>query len=102
MDAEAVTRTRVATGDVYEAGWLLAGGAELSDVAPDRSGPETKVVFTFQGGRELEELQNSYFSGAAEVNLAEYRKGLERAKDMMFRLLRGANPRGRGRKGAGR
>jgi hypothetical protein len=99
---ETETRTRVATGDVYEAGWLLAGGAALSDVAPDRSGPETKVVFTFQGGHELEELQNSYFSGTAVVNLAEYRKGLERAKDMMFRLLRATNPRGKSRKGAAR
>jgi hypothetical protein len=84
---------------VYEAGWLLAGGAVIADVAPDKSGPDQKVVFTFQGGHELEELQNSYFSGTAVVNLADYRRGLERAKDLMFRLLRAENPRGKGGKG---
>ena len=79
---------RLATSDLYESGFFLCSGARLAEVVPDRSGASPKIVFTFEGGCEIEELQKSYWNGNATVNLAEYRRSLETLKDIMFRRMR--------------
>jgi hypothetical protein len=84
---------RLATSDLYESGYFLCRGARLMEVAPDRSGASPKLVFTFEGNYELEELQKHYWSGEATVNLAAYRRSLEALKDEMFRILRKENRR---------
>jgi len=81
-------KMRLATSDLYESGFFLCGGAKLAEVVPDRSGPILKVVFTFEGNYELEEMQKNYWNGNATVNLAEYRRSLETLKDIMFRHIR--------------
>ena len=90
---------RLATSDLYESGYFLCGGARLAEVVPDRSGASPKLVFAFDGGDELGEMQRSYHCGTATVNLAEYRRSLEALKDIMFRHIRGASTRSNG--GAG-
>lgn len=93
---------RLATSDLYESGYFLCSGARLAEVVPDRSGPGLKLVFTFEGGYEIEEMQRSYWNGNATVNLADYRRSLEALKDIMFRQLRGEESRNRrGRDGDG-
>ena len=79
---------RLATSDLYESGYFLCGGAKLAEVVPDRSGASPKLVFTFEGNYELEEMQKNYWNGNATVNLAEYRRSLEVLKDIMFRHIR--------------
>ena len=81
---------RLATSDLYESGYFLCGGARLAEVVPDGSGVSPKLVFAFDGGDELGEMQRSYHCGTATVNLAEYRRSLEALKDIMFRHIRGA------------
>lgn len=84
---------RLATSDLYESGFFLCSGARLAEVVPDRSGASPKIVFTFEGGCEIEELQKSYWNGNATVNLSEYRRSLETLKDIMFRYVRGEEKR---------
>ena len=84
---------RLATSDLYESGYFLCGGACLAEVVPDRSGASPKLVFAFDGGDELGEMQRSYHCGTATVNLAEYRRSLEALKDIMFRHIRSAGTR---------
>lgn len=91
---------RLATSDLYESGFFLCSGARLAEAVPDRSGASPKIVFTFEGNYELEELQKSYWNGNATVNLAEYRRSLETLKDIMFRHIRGASALSNGLAGA--
>lgn len=81
---------RITTSDIYEAGFLLSQKANLVEVWSDGEGRRRSAVFILEGTENLIDLQKSYRSGKAMVNLAIFRKHLEKVKDAMFRALRTA------------
>ena len=85
---------KLTTTDLYESGFLHSQGAFLSGAWADKGNSST-VFFSFEDDSEatLSELQDSYHSGKATVNLAEYRRSLEFLKDLMFQILRKNNRR---------
>ena len=87
-------KMRLTTTDLYESGFLHSQGAFLSGAWADKGNSST-VFFSFEDDSEatLSELQDSYHSGKATVNLAEYRQSLELLKDLMFQILRKNNRR---------
>ncbi len=77
---------RTTITDVYEGSYLLANGVELVEVWVDRGRRRQTVVFAFEGGSELEELQRTYHRGTAQVNICTYRQCLNTIR----KHLRGA------------
>jgi hypothetical protein len=82
---------RIITTDLYESSFLDCSGIELAEVWLDQGRLQKTVVFAFDGNYQLEELQKSYRTGNAIVNLADYRHSLNRLRDMMFELLKNQN-----------
>ena len=85
---------RTTITDVYEGSYLLSHGMELVEVwvdracLPDRQGRQRRtVVFAFEGGRELEELQRAYHRGTASVNLCTYRQCLHTIRRSLRKAL---------------
>jgi len=77
------------TSDLYEAAYLSFNEFVLVELHVNDAGTERHVVFTFGGDRhEMRKTTRDYFSGAALVNLREYRVHLEKLKDRMFKALR--------------
>ena len=82
---------RTTTTDIYESSFLHCSGMTLADMWLDRGRLHNTAVFAFEGDCRLTELQNSYHTGNAVVNLADYRRSLNRLRELMFRLLDGQN-----------
>ena len=73
--------------DVYLGAWLLTEGAELKGVQLSRSNGKTTAVFELDGPG-IEEHAALYFKERAVVNLAVYRRHLEKLKDELFDAIR--------------
>jgi hypothetical protein len=82
---------RITTTDIYESSFLHCSGMILAEMWLDHGRLHNTAVFVFDGDCRLTELQKSYHTGNAVVNLADYRRSLNRLRELMFRLLDGQN-----------
>ena len=82
---------RITTTDLYESSFLHCSGMKLAEVWKDRGKLYDTVVFAFEGNYQLEELQKSYHTGNAQVNLSDFRRSLNRLRNRMFELLNNQN-----------
>ena len=78
---------RTTITDVYEGSFLLAHNVKLAEVLVDRGRRRQTVVFAFEGGDEVADLQRSYHSGTAYVNLCLYRQCLNNIRQSLRQAL---------------
>ncbi len=78
---------RLSTTDLYESTWLWSQGVPPREMKVDRSRKQRSIVFVFDATEEIARLQETFHSGQATVNLAEFREKLETLKERMFKLL---------------
>jgi len=82
---------RVTTSDLYESTYYLCNGASLLEINQDLA-RKKKVYFQFDDSSipsgTLEELQQNFIHGKADVNLAQYLSCLEKLKDKLFAATR--------------
>jgi len=81
---------QLTTTDLYESSFLHYSGAKLARAWVDRGRRRETVVFLFEGNGQLSQLQTTYHTGQAVVNLTDYRASLEELRAQMFELLRGS------------
>lgn len=78
---------RVSTTDLYESSYLHCCGVELIEAIRDSGELRPTVVFVFDGGDELEQLQRDYRTGDVVVPLTAYRRSMMTLKRIMFKAL---------------
>ena len=79
--------TTVTTENLYLGAYALTHGARLTGITVSRSNGRRTAVFELECDW-VHRLADEYYSGAATVNLAEYRRHLEELKDELFTTLR--------------
>ena len=75
------------TENLYLGAYALVNGATLQRINLSRSNGRTTAVFEL-ASPWAEKLSDEYYSGAAVVNLADFREKLERLKDDLFAALK--------------
>lgn len=89
---------RSTTTDLYESSYLVTRGMRLVDVWVDRGRAKPTAVFVFEGRAcRLRELQRSYHTGTAMVNLTDFRGSLINLRRRMHAAL--SNHQGRNHHG---
>ena len=86
---------RITTTDLYESSFLHCSGMKLVEIWLDRGKLHTTAVFAFEGNYQLEELQKSYHTGNAMVNLTDFRRSLNQLRTTMYKLLNNKNQKSR-------
>ncbi len=78
------------TTDLYESSYYLCQGAHLTDVKiEERRRPTVVFHFDDHGSRPtLPELQVTFHVGKTTINLPQYRRHLEKLRDLMSARLR--------------
>lgn len=74
------------TTDLFEAAYMMAEGAALMDVSRATYGGGT-VLFALEGPT-VDKLRENYSRDEAITNIRTFQAMLERAKDVMFSLIR--------------
>ena len=72
---------RASTTDLYEAAFLVCAGHGLADTWVDSGRSRAAVVFVFDDENDLCEHQRNYRTGAATVNVAEFRRQINVLRD---------------------
>ena len=72
---------RASTTDLYEAAFLVCAGHGLADTWVDSGRSRAAVVFVFDDENDLCEHQRNYRTGAATVNVADYRRQINVLRD---------------------
>ena len=80
------------TTDLFEAAYMMAEGAQLRDVSRAAYGAEGgggrgTVLFELEGPT-VDKLRENYSRDEAITNVRHFQGMLERAKDVMFALIR--------------
>ncbi len=75
------------TTDLFEAAYMMAEGALLVDVSRESYGGGTTVLFDLEG-ETVDKLRENYARDEAVTNIRHFQAMLDRAKDVMFALIR--------------
>ncbi len=77
---------RYETTDLFEAAYMMAEGALLVDVS--RAGYDGGTVLFDLEGETVDKLRENYARDEAVTNIRHFQAMLDRAKDVMFALIR--------------
>ena len=77
----------IKTSDLYCASYILSAGGKLKDVQVIQRGQQPCAEFVLMDD-DILELEQTFRSGKAMVDLMAFRTSLRHIKDMMFHALR--------------
>ena len=78
---------KVTTNDLYCGAYLLSKGGRLAEIIMNHSHGRQSCLFVLTGADVLS-LHQEFLSGAATVNLREFKASMLHLKDRMFSYLR--------------
>ena len=81
------TKMEIKTSDLYCASYIFSQGGELKEVQLSRISGRRRAEFIFTG-KNVQQLEKTFLSGKAIVDLKTFKASLNHIKDVMFQTIR--------------